>query len=198
MFVVLDPWISYSGLLADCGDDLKAHSHLEATKTHLHNHFCANYNQTPSVPIVSIASTSTTNSSLQKVDFTSHYWNLPQAYMDEVQEYFKLPWKNFNTCNPLQWWAGCHSQFPNLSQFARDVLSIPGQFNACFLTPFVCLFTLVHSVGSAVAVKQIFSGGCNTIFLHHASLNSDTTCTLMLVKQQLCLAQTAVQDIPGD
>ena len=126
IFVVLDLWISYSGLLADCGDDLEACSHLEATKTHLHDHFHAKYNQTPSVPIDSIALTSTTNASPLKVDFTSHYQNLPQAFMDEVQEYFKLPHENFDTCDPLRWWAGCCSQFPNLSWFARDVLLIPG------------------------------------------------------------------------
>ena len=107
--VVLDPQISYSGLLTDCGDVLEVGSHLEAAKTHLHNHFHAKYNQTPSVPIVPIASTSTTNTSPQKVDFTSCCWNLPQAFTDEVQEYFKLPHKNFNTCDPLQWWAGCCS-----------------------------------------------------------------------------------------
>jgi len=31
-------------------------------------------------------------------------------------------------CDPLQWWAGRRSQFPNLSRFARDILSMPGMF----------------------------------------------------------------------
>jgi hAT family C-terminal dimerisation region len=73
------------------------------------------------------------NGSPQKVDFTSCYQNLPQAFTDKVQEYFKLPCENFDTCDPLQWWAGRRSQFPNLSRFARDILSIPGEFTTDFL-----------------------------------------------------------------
>lgn len=46
---------------------------------------------------------------------------------DEVQVYFGLPHKNFDSCDPLQWWAGCLAQFPSLSQFAQDILLIPGE-----------------------------------------------------------------------
>ena len=108
--IVLDPRISYNVLLADCGDNLDACSYLETTQEPLHAHSCA------------VASTSVVSSSPQKVDFTSCYQNLPQAFMDEVQEYFKLPRENFDTYDPLQWWAGWCSQFPNLSHFARDIL----------------------------------------------------------------------------
>lgn len=130
--LVLDPRISYSGLLADCGDDLDAHAHLEVTKEHLHAHFRAKYDKVLAAPAAPVASTSAMNKSPQKVDFTSRYRNLPQAFTDEVQEYFKLPRENFDTCDPLQWWAGRRSQFPNLSRFARDILSIPGEFTTDF------------------------------------------------------------------
>jgi hypothetical protein len=139
------------------------------------------------------------NGSPQKVDFTSCYRNLPQAFTDEVQEYFKLPHENFDTCDPLQWWAGQRSQFPNLSRFARDILSIPGKFTTDLFSLFNHLpMFLSFYAGSAVAVEHIFSGSRDTISLHHANLNPETIRTLMLVKQQLRLARTAVHDILGD
>ena len=119
--------------------------------------------------------------------------------MDEVQEYFKLPHENFDTCDPLQLWAGCHSQFPNLSCFARDILSIPGKFTTDLFSLFNHLpMFLSFYAGSAVAVERIFSGSRDTISLRRANLNPETIRTLMLVKQQLCLAHTAVHDILGD
>jgi hypothetical protein len=49
-----------------------------------------------------------------------------------------------------------------------------------------------------VAVERIFSGGRDTISFQRASLNPDTIRTLMLVKQRLRLARTAIRDILGD
>jgi hypothetical protein len=114
----------------DCDDDWDARAHLETCKERLHTHFRAKYDKPLPAPTAPgpVASTSTANRSPQRVDFTSRYRNLPQAFTDEVQEYFKLPRANFDTCDPLQWWAGRCLQFPNLSRFARDVLSIPGEF----------------------------------------------------------------------
>jgi hypothetical protein len=57
---------------------------------------------------------------------------------------------------------------------------------------------LFDSTGSAVAVECIFSGGRDTISLRRASLQPDTIRTLMLVKQRLRLARTAIQEILGD
>ena len=65
------------------------------------------------------------------------------------------------------------------------------------------LFYLWHchnidiSLGSAVAVEWIFSGGRDTISLCRASLKPETIHTLMLVKQCLHLTQEAVKDIVG-
>ena len=53
------------------------------------------------------------------------------------------------------------------------------------------------SLGSAVAVERIFSGGRDTISLRRASLKPETIRTLMLVKQHLWLTQEAVKDIVG-
>jgi hypothetical protein len=39
--------------------------------------------------------------------------------------------------------------------------------------------------GSAVAVEHIFSGGRDTISLHHASLHANTIRILMLVKSRV-------------
>ena len=59
-----------------------------------------------------------------------------------------------------------------------------------------CFFPL--TIGSAVAVERIFSGGRDTISLRRASLKPDTIRTLMLVKQHLRLARTAIRDLLGD
>lgn len=47
--------------------------------------------------------------------------------------------------------------------------------------------TYSSSVGSAVAVERIFSGGRDTISLRRASLKADTIRVLMLVKKRLHL-----------
>ena len=60
---------------------------------------------------------------------------------------------------------------------------------------FLKIITVI--LGSVIAIKQIFSGGRDTIALRRASLKPDTIRTLMLVKQRLCLAHEAIQDIVG-
>ena len=126
IFKVLDPRISYSGLLTDCKGEMDSHANLKLCKEQLHSHFHEVYNKPLLAPTVSVTSTATTNNP-QNIHFTSCYQSLPQAFTGEVQEYFRLPCKSFHSCNPLKWWAGRHLQFPNLSRFARDILSIPGE-----------------------------------------------------------------------
>ena len=89
-----------------------------------------------------------------------------QYVTDELGEYFRQPSENFKTCNPVKWWSARISQFPNLSQLARDLLSIPG---------------------SAVAVERIFSGGRDTISIRRARLSASMIRTLTLLKHQLRL-----------
>jgi hypothetical protein len=38
-----------------------------------------------------------------------------------------LPREDFDTCDPISWWIGRRSQFPDVFVFARDLLAIPGE-----------------------------------------------------------------------
>ena len=111
--------------------------------------------------------------------------------VDEVDEYFKLPQEDFESCKPLQWWLGRRSQFPNLYRLVCDIFSIPGK--PLNLLPFELLETKFNTVGSAVGVERTFSGSRDTISLLHASLVPDTIRVLMLVKQRLRLAHISLQ-----
>ena len=108
--------------------------------------------------------------------------------VNELDEFYKLPCEDFDSCKPLEWWLGRRSQFPNLYRLVCNIFSIPGmfimayQFLELILTPSLC------TTGSAVAVEHIFSGGRDTISLQRASLIPDTIRVLMLVKNRLRLA----------
>ena len=130
ILVVLDPQISYSGLLADCGDDLSIKSHLELVKGQLVQHYREQYlhDAPPPTQQRPVFGPSMSSTSPQKFNFTARYRQRPRATVNELEEFFSLPQEDFETCDPLQWWAGHRSQFPNLSRFARDILSIPGMF----------------------------------------------------------------------
>ncbi|KIL54206.1 hypothetical protein M378DRAFT_92970 [Amanita muscaria Koide BX008] len=101
-------------------------------------------------------------------NFTSRFQWKARVAVNELNEFFKLPQEDFETCNPIHWWMGRRAQFPNLFWLARDILCIPG---------------------SAVAVERVFSGGRDTISLRHASLRPETIKVLMLVKKKLHLAR---------
>jgi hypothetical protein len=76
------------------------------------------------------------------------------------------------------------AQFPNLFWFVHDLLCISGAWIIqCQLLCFA-----ESSTGSAVAVECVFSGGCNTISLRHASLHSGAIGVLVLVGGKLHLA----------
>ena len=92
---------------------------------------------------------------------------------------------------------------------AAKVLNFPNSQN-WFMTFYQCqvllisltmsyaIFLTTASLGSAVAMECIFSGGCDTISLQRASLKPETIRILMLVKQKLCLAQNAAQQALED
>ncbi|KIL58778.1 hypothetical protein M378DRAFT_188125 [Amanita muscaria Koide BX008] len=111
------------------------------------------------------------------VNFTARYRKQASTRRDQLEEYFVLPREDFDTCNPISWWVGRRSQFPDLFFFARDLLAIPG---------------------SAVGVERIFSGGRDTISLRRASLRPDTIRTLMLVKQHLHMTRRAIDELVGN
>ena len=118
-FIVLDPRISYEGLKEDFVDDVDLLSSLDITKSMLHDHFKNAYvtvqasDPRLSAVEVSVSTTgSTTRSSTQskdKVDFTARYRAKNRAAVDELEEYFKLPQEDFESCNPL------HSDVPALA-----------------------------------------------------------------------------------
>jgi hypothetical protein len=117
--------------------------HLEGAKEELRRHYQDSYKKkAASRPIVSpSASTpvgpvrsSASSGSPQKVNFLARYKRQTQVSKDELEEFWKLPAEDFEICDPIQWWAGRRSQFPDLSRLARDILAIPGEF-AFFIYP---------------------------------------------------------------
>ena len=123
-------------------------------------------------PPSSSAPPSSTFDSPEKVDFTSHYETLPIESVDEVLD------------------------FPS----SRNSLAIFSQCQVFMisLTISLTVFLTSASLGSAVTVERIFSGGCDTISLRRASLKPETIRILMLVKQKLHLAHNAAQQALGD
>jgi hypothetical protein len=109
-----------------------------------------------------------------------------RVYVNELEEYFKVPREDFDSCDPIKWWVSRRAQFPNAYRLACDVLSIPGEF----FSPSVLFCNLLNCLvmpGSAVAVERIFSGGRDTISLRRASLRPSTIRTLMVLKHHLRL-----------
>jgi len=127
--LVLDPCISYEGLKVDYGDDLTLTSHLEESKTTLFNYFDENYatlpcltpSSPPPMPVQALPM-----DGLPQKSFMARYHRRENHPTNELEEYFKLPAEDFNTCNPIQWWVGQQSQFLHLFQLAHDILCIPG------------------------------------------------------------------------
>lgn len=136
MSSVLDPRIGYSGLSDDCADDEIARTHLLLAKSSLEERYRKHYlpsalsatptsSSTLSRQSSSISVTSSSSASPQK-NFTSRY-KRDRSMVDELDMFWKLPQEDFDSCDPLAWWAGRRSQFPNLSRYARDILAVPGK-----------------------------------------------------------------------
>lgn len=185
-FKVLDPRISYEGVKEDYTSDLDLSAYLESAKNSLQDHYKTNYanrNTTTAAPTPSESSSSSSKPTTS-VDFVARY-KKERVSIDELEEYFKLPRENFNSCDPIEWWISRRAQFPNLYRLACDVLSIPGEF--LHLLFFICNLNCLVMPGSAVAVERIFSGGRDTISLRRASLRPSTIRTLMVLKHHLRL-----------
>ena len=128
---VLNPRISYEGMKADYSDDPVLRNYLEESKTNLIAYYKENYAAeealTPT-PITPSSSQQSLSGSPQKC-FTSRYRNKSKASVNELEEYWKLPIEDFETCNPIQWWMGRRAQFPKLFKLACDILCIPGAYS---------------------------------------------------------------------
>ena len=79
----------------------------------------------PLVPSPS-QSMSSTLGSLKK-SFTARYHQKDKPAFNELEEYFKLPLKDFDACDPIWWWVSWRAQFPNLYCLACNILCIPGE-----------------------------------------------------------------------
>jgi len=176
---VLDPCISYQGILEDHSDDISCQSHVELTKEHLKYHYCEQYIPQAPIPITAPQPLTPQLSSHlpQKVNFTAWYKQKCHTEINQLEEFWKLPQEYFENNYPVQWWASQWAQFTRLSQFARDIFTIAGEL------AIIVSSNLLNSFlkGSAVAVEKILSGGHDTISLHCASLQLETIRTLMLV-----------------
>jgi hypothetical protein len=124
---VLDPRISYDGMKLDCEDDVNLTKYLESAKLSLHTYFSSNYAGKHVTP--SHASFAHSSTAMAQSSFTARYRKAPRASVNELEEYFKLPREDFETCNPVKWWLARRSQFPNLFLLARDLLAIPGKLS---------------------------------------------------------------------
>ena len=131
MYIVLDPRISYEGIKEDYESDPELLEHLESSKLRLHTYFLQNYAGAHSANSGSqdheLSQTSDTGKRASvKVSFTSRYQKKDRLVVNELEEYFKLAREDFDTCNPLEWWRGRRSQYPNLYRLVCDIFSIPG------------------------------------------------------------------------
>lgn len=136
--LVLDPRISYSVLFDEFEDDTGLASFLQSSKDKLHTFYMTRYANI-SVPSPSPdPSISPLCSSLKK-SFTARFQK-PRVPVDELLQFWKLPQEDFDTCDPIQWWLGRRTSFPNLYRLACDLLSIPG-VPLLFLLPFLLITT---------------------------------------------------------
>jgi hypothetical protein len=103
---VLDPRISYEGMKADYSNDLVLRDYLEESKTNLIAYYKENYTaEDASAPTPSQTITPSQQNVLgspQKC-FTSRYHNKSKVSINELEEYWKLPIEDFETCDPIQW-----------------------------------------------------------------------------------------------
>jgi hypothetical protein len=143
--IVLDPRISYTALKEEFHDDPALTADLEASKSKLKSYFEDNYMSRRPIPLTATTSTSSICSDFSattslpttlrspRKNFTARFTQRKRMPSDELLEYWHLPQEDFDTCDPLQWWHGRRSQFPNLSRLARDIFSIPGRSPNSFL-----------------------------------------------------------------
>jgi len=95
--------------------------------THYSTYYAGKVLNTKSKPHVSQSQSSSVASSPEKVNFTARYSvRQPGGIRDELAEYYRQPVQPWDCCDPLKWWGARQDQFLNLSQLARDIMTIPG------------------------------------------------------------------------
>ena len=105
---VLDPRISYDGLVEDFADELQLLQDLNHAKQKLYNYYNSHYAhldvpETLSQQTNATASTSN-HGSAHSLSFTARYQCRGQV-LHQLDEYFKLSREpDFDNCDPLDWW----------------------------------------------------------------------------------------------
>jgi hypothetical protein len=192
LHLVLDPRIGFAAFRADCDNDSDLLTHVDETLEKLRQHYKDYYELKPHsrVPFEQPPSAVPVRRSPRKHDFTARY-KTTQVSKNELEDYLCLRQEDWDICDPIQWWATRRCQFPNLSQLARDILSIPGTVTSGI---FVSVLLLIIAEGSSVAVERIFSGGRDTISLRRASLQPETIRVLMVLKSRLQLTRYSLSN----
>jgi len=100
---VLDPRISYEGLKIDYGDDPTLSCHLEDSKANLSNYFDENYATLSLMLLLPLPAPvqALPISGLPQKSFTTQYHQKEKYSTNELEEYFKLPAEDFDTCDPI-------------------------------------------------------------------------------------------------
>ena len=123
--LVLDPQISYEGVKEDYEDDEDLLTYLEDSHSCLDQFFKQNYVKAKyGTTLSATGSTSSVGPAVgspKKVNFTARYQKKDCLQVDELEEYFKLPCEDFDSCDPLKWWLGRRAQFPNLYRLVCDI-----------------------------------------------------------------------------
>lgn len=121
-------------LLEDYQDDQDLVDYLESSVLDLRMHYQRHYQASTShdslagpIQLTQVTLSWALSSKNQwAVNFTARYSKREQLDHDELEEYFKVDQEPWELCNPLEWWVGRHTQFPNLFQLAHDILTIHG------------------------------------------------------------------------
>ena len=123
---MLDPWISYDGIQKDYNKDANLFRYLEDSMMSLHKYFNINYARRTDMQHAFTeqphTSSSTGDVSPSKVSFTSRYKQKVNMNHNELMKYFKLPWEDWDLCNPHQWWVGQCTQIPCLFHLVHNIL----------------------------------------------------------------------------
>jgi hypothetical protein len=122
----LDPRINLHGLLADYDDEPDLQADIKRCKAKLEQYYQEHF--AIKVQVAQNVQAKPASSAVDDFNFTNRYARRPSANRDETAEYFKLPSEDWETTDPIQWWAARKAQFPNLSCLARRILCIPGMY----------------------------------------------------------------------
>ncbi|KAF7372637.1 Transposase-like protein [Mycena venus] len=169
----------YEALRRDFVDDSESLDSPEASVTRVRRHLNADYSAwsaPPPVvaPYMSIVSLSSHWALCQKLNSPQQYQQGTRRAIDKIDVFLEAVQQDSDPCDPIPWWYARRHQFPHLYSLTRNVLAIPG---------------------SAVVIERIFSSSRDTTFLCRARVSPETIRTLMIVKQHLRLAHSAVDEL---